>query len=75
MEFIQEKTSVWERLQREDRPIALYGMGDGADKILRVFADKGIKASTVFASDEFVRGHSFAGFRVQKLSEIGRAHV
>ncbi|MFR4972227.1 MAG: FkbM family methyltransferase [Butyricicoccus pullicaecorum] len=61
---------MWERLQREDRPIALYGMGDGADKILRVFADKGIKASTVFASDEFVRGHSFAGFRVQKLSEV-----
>lgn len=70
MEFIQEKTSVWERLQQERRPIALYGMGDGADKILRVFADKGIKASTVFASDEFVRGHSFAGFRVQKLSEV-----
>lgn len=70
MEFIQEKTSVWERLQQERRPIALYGMGDGADKILRVFTDKGIKASTVFASDEFVRGHSFAGFRVQKLSEV-----
>ncbi|OUP52169.1 methyltransferase [Butyricicoccus pullicaecorum] len=70
MEFIQEKTSVWERLQQERRPIALYGMGDGADKILRVFVDKGIKASTVFASDEFVRGHSFAGFRVQKLSEV-----
>lgn len=70
MEFIQEKTSVWERLQQERRPIALYGMGDGADKILRVFADKGIKPSTVFASDEFVRGHSFAGFRVQKLSEV-----
>lgn len=70
MEFIQEKTSVWERLQQERRPIALYGMGDGADKILRVFADKGIEASTVFASDEFVRGHSFAGFRVQKLSEV-----
>ena len=31
MEFIQEKTSVWERLQQERRPIALYGMGDGAD--------------------------------------------
>ncbi|HJF53251.1 MAG TPA: FkbM family methyltransferase [Butyricicoccus pullicaecorum] len=61
---------MWERLQQERRPIALYGMGDGADKILRVFADKGIKASTVFASDEFVRGHSFAGFRVQKLSEV-----
>lgn len=70
MEFIQEKVSVWDRLREESRPIVLYGMGDGADKILRVFADKGIQASAVFASDEFVRGHSFAGFRVQKLSEV-----
>lgn len=70
MEFLQEKVSVWERLRDEKRPIVLYGMGDGADKILRVFAGKGIEASAVFASDEFVRGHSFAGFRVQKLSEV-----
>ncbi|MCB6364736.1 FkbM family methyltransferase [Intestinibacillus massiliensis] len=48
----------------------LYGMGDGAQKILDVFERYQIKASGVFASDEFVRGHSFAGFRVEKLSEI-----
>lgn len=70
MEFLQETESVWERLQRETRPIVLYGMGDGADKILRVFAEKQIQASGVFASDEFVRGHSFAGFQVKKLSQI-----
>lgn len=70
MEFLQETESVWERLQRETHPIILYGMGDGADKILRVFAEKQIRASGVFASDEFVRGHSFAGFQVKKLSDI-----
>lgn len=70
MEFLQETESVWERLQRETRPIVLYGMGNGADKILHVFAEKKIQACGVFASDEFVRGHSFAGFQVKKLSQI-----
>ena len=64
--------TVWERLMSEPRPILLYGMGDGADKILRVFAEKGIQASGVFASDEFVRGHSFAGFPVLRLEEAVR---
>ncbi|WP_122789862.1 FkbM family methyltransferase [Intestinibacillus sp. Marseille-P6563] len=61
--------TVWERLAEEKRPIVLYGMGDGADKILRQFARFGIEASGVFASDEFVRGHSFAGFPVQTLAQ------
>ena len=61
--------TVWDRLKNEKRPIVLYGMGDGADKILRVFEGCGIKASGVFASDEFVRGHDFAGFPVRTLAQ------
>ncbi len=68
--LLQENQTVWQRLQEEKRPIILYGMGDGAQKILNVFADFGIVISDIFASDEFVRGHSFAGIRVKKLSEI-----
>ena len=45
-------------------------MGDGALKIMNVFRSKGIVVSGIFASDDFVRGHSFEGFRVHKLSEI-----
>lgn len=60
---------VWNVLAQETRPILLYGMGDGAEKLLRVFAEKGIRAAGVFASDEFVRGHSFAGFPVLRLAE------
>ena len=45
-------------------------MGNGADKILHQFDLKGIKCSGVFASDEFVRGHSFRGFKVKKYTEI-----
>jgi len=68
--FITEKQSCWDRLKAEKRPIFIYGMGDGALKIMSVFKSKGILLSGIFASDDFVRGHSFEGYRVHKLSEI-----
>lgn len=61
---------LWDRLKISKKPIILYGMGDGAQKILNVMEQKGIKPSGFMASDEFVRGHSFAGFEVKKLSDI-----
>lgn len=70
LSFITEKQSCWDRLKAEKRPIFIYGMGDGALKIMSVFNQKGITVSGVFASDDFVRGHSFEGFRVHKLSEV-----
>ena len=70
LSFITEKLSTWDRLKAETRPIFIYGMGDGALKIMSVFKQKGITVSGVFASDDFVRGHSFEGFRVHKLSEV-----
>ena len=69
MDFLSVEQSVWHRLQEETRPIALYGMGDGADKILAQFDRLGIRASAVFASDEFARGNLFHGFCVRKLSD------
>lgn len=65
-----KETDIWEKLKQATLPVVLYGMGNGADKILRQFELKGIKCSGVFASDEFVRGHSFRGFKVKKYSEI-----
>ena len=70
LSFITEKQSCWDRLKAETRPIFIYGMGDGALKIMSVFKERNITVSGVFASDDFVRGHSFEGFRVHKLSEI-----
>lgn len=63
-------TSVWQRLKDDGKPVVLYGMGDGADKVLNAFDKFGIKASAVMASDDFVRGQSFHGFEVKKLSQI-----
>ncbi|MCI8331481.1 MAG: FkbM family methyltransferase [Clostridiales bacterium] len=61
---------LWQYLARTSKPIVLYGMGDGADKILAVLARFGIEAADFFASDGFVRGQFFHGKRVLSYSEI-----
>ena len=63
-------SDVWDALSQEKRPIVVYGMGNGAEKLIRRFEKYGIKISDFFASDGFVRGHSFAGFRVKSFTEI-----
>lgn len=68
--FIKEKLSTWDKLKAESRPIFIYGMGDGALKIMSVFRQRGIQLAGIFASDDFVRGHSFEGYKVHKLSEV-----
>lgn len=67
---LKEKISLWDYLKTAEKPIFLYGMGDGALKINSVLQKIGVEISGVFASDEFVRGHSFLGHRVQKFSEV-----
>ncbi|MBQ9162414.1 MAG: FkbM family methyltransferase [Clostridia bacterium] len=52
------------------KKIVMYGMGNGADKILAVCEKKGIDISDFFASDGFVRGHSFHGKVVLSYSDV-----
>ena len=54
-------SDLWRDLAARKCPVVLYGMGNGADKILRVCDTYGIKVSDFFASDGFVRGHQFHG--------------
>jgi FkbM family methyltransferase len=61
---------VWQTLAAADKPIVIYGMGNGADKILGVFDKKGIKVAEFFASDAFVRGQSFHGKTVLSYSQV-----
>ncbi len=61
---------VWTRLSETKKPIIMYGMADGAEKILALMEKYGLEPADFMASDEFVRGHSFKGHRVKKLSEI-----
>ncbi len=60
---------LWNHLQKAKKPIVLYGMGDGCDKILSVCEKKGIPISGIFASDEFVRGQRHQGFPVMRYRE------
>ena len=64
------KEDMWDNLAKESRPIIVYGMGNGADKLFRRFEKYGITVSDIFASDGFVRGHEFHGMRVKSFSEI-----
>ena len=64
------KTDLWHYLAKSDRPIVMYGMGNGADKIIAVCEKYGIEISDFFASDGFVRGHSFHGKTVISYSAM-----
>ena len=68
--FIREKNTLWDCLKSTEKPVVLYGTGDGADKVLDVLAGFGVPVSGIFASDEFVRGQQFRGFTVRKYSEL-----
>ena len=61
---------LWVYLKEAEKPIVLYGMGNGADMIIEVLENLGLDFSDVFASDSFVRGHFFHGKKVLTFSEI-----
>lgn len=60
---------LWTYLKRETLPILIYGMGNGADKIINVLEKYEIEYKDVFASDGFVRGHSYKGKTVLSYSQ------
>lgn len=70
--FFKTEQSVWEFFKNSSKPVVLYGMGDGADKVLSAFSRFGIEVSGVMASDDFVRGQQFHGFTVKKQSDLER---
>ena len=55
---------LWRYLQSVKKPVVLYGMGNGADKIINVLNTYGIKISGIFATDGFVRDKCFHGFKL-----------
>lgn len=70
LELIKEKVNIWDFLANDSKPVVIYGMGNGAEKIIANLDTYNVKVSDIFASDEFVRGHSFLGYKVKKYSEI-----
>ena len=70
LEFMNEKKSSWEKIKESGKPVVVYGMGNGADKVIDEFNRLEIPVKGVTASDDFVRGQQFRGFTVKKLSEF-----
>ncbi|MBR4296343.1 MAG: FkbM family methyltransferase [Clostridia bacterium] len=68
--LINAECDIWTYLQNCGKKIVMYGMGNGADKILDICEKKGIVISDFFASDGFVRGHMFHGKTVLSYSQI-----
>ena len=60
---------LWSYLKTAEKPILLYGMGNGADKIIDRLLLDGVSVSGVFASDGYVRNQCFRGFKVISYSE------
>ena len=61
---------LWQYLKTTNKPIVLYGMGNGADKIIAVLEKYGIPFKGVFASDGFVKDKEFHGFKISTYGEL-----
>ena len=68
-EILNEKSS-WEFLKDTPLPIAVYGTGNGADRVFKEFENLGVSVSAVCASDGFVRKRTFRGFEVKSISAL-----
>ncbi len=70
IDFLKNEFSSWEKIKNSGVPVLIYGMGNGADKVIDELDRLGIPVLGVTAGDDFVRGQSFRGFKVKKLSDF-----
>ncbi|MBE6593311.1 MAG: FkbM family methyltransferase [Ruminococcaceae bacterium] len=68
------QNDLWTHLASTSKTVVMYGMGNGADKILAVCDRYNIEIADFFASDGFVRGHSFHGKTVLSYSEVKKKY-
>lgn len=61
---------LWEYLKKTHKPIVLYGMGNGADKIVSVLKNKEIPFKGIFASSGFVRNKTVYGLPLESYSTL-----
>ena len=61
---------LWDKLKNTEKPILLYGMGNGADKIYNELSSLNINISGVFSTAEFVRDKTVYGFKLSSYEEM-----
>lgn len=62
--------SLWDKLRETEKPVFLYGTGNGADKIITALDKYNVKLNGIFASDSFVRDRYFHGFHVRAYADV-----
>ncbi len=72
--ILKETVDVWTRLQKETKPIVMYGTGNGADKLFRVFQEYGIQVDDIFVSPEFYRGQTFRDYSCLTYQDIKKKY-
>lgn len=65
---------LWTYLKSVTKPIYLYGMGNGADKIIDRLTALDISVSGVFVSDGFVRPKLFHGMPLESYADARKKH-
>lgn len=74
IDFLKNEISSWDYIMEMNKtiglPVVMYGMGNGADRIIKRLERNGVSVNEFIASDNFVRGQSFHGKRVKRLDEI-----
>ncbi len=68
--LMNSKSDIWQYLTTAQKPVVLYGTGNGGDKILDQLISRNIPVSGVFASSGFVRDRYFRGFRVESYEAL-----
>lgn len=62
---------MWDYVKNTKKPIILYGMGNGAEKILNELERRSInRIAGIFASPGFLRNHQFHGFDIVSYEDI-----
>ena len=61
---------LWTYLSHTNKTVVIYGMGNGADKVVKMCEKHNIIVADFYASDSFVRGQQFHGKTVLKYSQI-----
>lgn len=59
LDFIKEKQDVWQILQLTDKPVVLYGMGNGADQIIDLCDRMQIKVAGILPVMNLFAGRFF----------------
>ena len=63
-------TDLWSYLKTATKPIVLYGIGNGADKVVKRLNDDEVKISGVFSSSGFKKNKSYNGHIIKDYETI-----